>query len=67
MGMDIQPIHKQRRMLGAVCVSTVLEDIVGKLTDSVEVFRRLLHRGIFSGKAGRGAENQDKPQDSINP
>jgi len=35
--MNIQPVHKQRRVLRPICIPTVLENIISKGADGVEV------------------------------
>jgi len=51
MRVNIKAVNKQRRFLGAVGISAILEHIVSKLTDGVKVFAAFIHVWDFGCKA----------------
>lgn len=53
MRMNIQPIHKQRRMLRPIRVPAALEHIVGKRADGVEILVGIGWIRGFGGGADR--------------
>jgi hypothetical protein len=49
--MNIQAVHKQRRVLGPIGISSVFEHVVSKGADGVEVFAAVVWIGSFFAKA----------------
>ncbi|MHC4539589.1 MAG: hypothetical protein ACYS74_07385, partial [Planctomycetota bacterium] len=63
--MDVQAVHEQRRVLGAIGVPAVFENVVGEGADGVEVFGALIRIGWFCGGAWKNKSGQDEDDRDI--